>query len=284
MRTWVRTTLAMIVVVALGLPAVAFADEATKVIEYFRKKSNLPPNLPAKVADLKDSGIKGAREGVIEIGNAPNVRKQPFLISSDGRYVVFASVDDLTVDPFEQIRNKISLKDRPSKGPKDAKVTIVEYSEFQCPYCKRGHETVRDQVLKEYGDRVKLVFKHFPLQSIHPWAEPAAVASDCVFKQNPAAFWKVHDALFDGQREINLQNLKDKVHAAVAADGVDKAALDDCIDNQRTLAQVKADQEEGISVGVTGTPAFFINGRMLSGAQPFERFKAIIDDELASRK
>ena len=137
--------------------------------------------------------------------------------------------------------------------------------------------------MKEYEGKVRLVFKNFPLQSIHPWAEPAAVAAECAYKQNPEAFWKVYNYLLQNQKEINAQNLKEKVLTAVG-DGVDKAALTDCIDNQKTLAQVKADQQEGTTVGVNGTPAFLINGRLLSGAQPAAQFKAIIDDEMASKK
>ena len=270
--------LASVLIGATLAPVVLRADDTAKVIEYFRKKANLPANAPVTVSELKDSPIKGAKQGVIQVGS----QQQPFLLSADGRYAVFSSIDDLTVNPYEEVMKRLTIKDRPTKGPKDARVTIVEFSEFQCPYCARGYQTMKNQVLKEYGDRVRLVFKHFPLQSIHPWAEPAAVATDCVFKQKPEAFWAVHDALFDSQREINAQNLKEKVIAAVAKDGIDTKALQECMDKQSTLAQVKADQQNGIENGVKGTPAFFINGCFLSGAQPFEAFKAIIDDELSS--
>jgi protein-disulfide isomerase len=276
-------TIALVWTLATLAPVVVVADDGDKVAEYFRKKANLPPSVTAKVADVKDSKIKGAKEGVLEMTSGANNQKQPFLMSNDGRYVVFAAVEDITVNPFEAVAKKISLKDRPSRGPADAKVTIVEYSDFQCPFCSRGYNTLENEVMKEYEGKVRLVFKNFPLQSIHPWAEPAAVAAECAFKQNPEAFWKVYNYLFQNQKDITAQNLKEKVLTAVG-DGVDKAALTDCIDNQKTLAQVKADQQEGTTVGVNGTPAFLINGRLLSGAQPAAQFKAIIDDELASKK
>jgi protein-disulfide isomerase len=276
-------TIALVWTLAALAPVVVVADDGDKVAEYFRKKANLPPSVTAKVADVKDSKIKGAKEGVLEMTSGANNQKQPFLMSNDGRYVVFAAVEDITVNPFEAVAKKISLKDRPSRGPADAKVTIVEYSDFQCPFCSRGYSTLENEVMKEYEGKVRVVFKNFPLQSIHPWAEPAAVAAECAFKQNPEAFWKVYNYLFQNQKDITAQNLKEKVLTAVG-DGVDKAALTDCIDNQKTLAQVKADQQEGTTVGVNGTPAFLINGRLLSGAQPAAQFKAIIDDELASKK
>lgn len=283
MKIVVRVTqaaLALALVAGPLVPVVAHADEASQVIEYFRKKANVPPNVPAKVVDMKDSKIKGAKEGFIELGTPPRTQKQPFLVSTDGRYAVFGSIDDLTVNPYDEVMKKIDIKGHPTRGPKDAKVTIVEYSDFQCPFCARGYQSI-EQVLKEYEGKVKFVFKDFPLTSIHPWAQPAAVAADCVYKQSPDAYWKVYNYLFENQRDVNAQNLKDKVTEA-AGSGIDKAALGDCIDNQKTLADVKAEQAEGESVGVNGTPAFFINGRLLSGAQPPDRFKAVIDDELAS--
>jgi protein-disulfide isomerase len=268
---------------AVLLAATASAGDE-KLIEYFRKKTNLPPDVVAKVVDVKDSKIKGAKEGTIELTRGANSQRQSFVMSADARYVVFGTVEDVTVNPYVEVMKKISLKGRPSRGPEDAKVTIVEFSDFQCPFCTRGYTTLEQQVMKEYDGKVRLVFKHFPLQSIHPWAEPAAVAADCAFQQKPQAFWKLYDYYFQNQKDITQQNLKEKVAAALADEGIDMAKLNDCIDNQKTLAQVKADQQEGSTVGVNGTPAFFINGRLLSGAQPFEQFKAVIDDELASAK
>ena len=287
MKIAVRVTYAALACALLGgilAPITARADESDKVIEYFRKKANVPPGVNAKIADLKDSAtMKGVREGVLELSQGTQTQKQPFIISKDGRYVVFGDITDLTIDPYKQVMEKISLKDSPTKGPAGAKVTIVEYSDFQCPFCSRGYQTLENQVLKEYGDRVKVVFKYFPLTSIHPWAEPAAVAAQCAYVQKPDAFWKVYDYLFQNQKDMNVQNLKEKVIAA-AGDSVDGAKLGTCIDKQETLAKVKADTQEGTTVGVNGTPAFIINGRLLSGAQPFEQFKAILDSELASAK
>jgi protein-disulfide isomerase len=275
--------LALSLVAVTLIPVTVRADESSKVVEYFRKKANVPPNVPAKVVDLKDSAIKGAKEGFIELGTPPRTQRQPFLISKDGKFAVFAAVNDLSVDPYKEVMKKISLKDQPTRGPANAKVTIVEYSDFECPFCARGYNTLENQVMKQYDGKVRLVFKNFPLTSIHPWAQPAAIAGECVYAQSHDAFWKLYNYFFENQHDINPQNLKEKVDAAVGSDGIDKTKLNDCMDNQKTLAEVNSDQKEGESIGVNGTPAFFINGRLLSGAQPFEQFKAVIDSELASK-
>jgi protein-disulfide isomerase len=254
------------------------ADDATtkKLIEYYRRKGNVPPSSQVEVKDLKDSKIKGAKTGTLKVGP----RDVNFLVSDDGRYAVFGDLEDLTVDPFANVMKKISLKGKPHKGSENAKVTIVEYSDFQCPFCSRGYHTIEDQVLKDYGDKVKFIYKNFPLP-MHPWAEPAAVASECALEQKPEAFWKLYSFYFNNQQSITKDNLKEKSLEALKDDKIDAAKFTDCVDNQKTLPAVKADQAEGSSVVVTVTPALIINGRLVSGAQPAENFKAVIDDELA---
>jgi len=281
--SWLRTLGTAAVVAAVLAVSPAAAQDTDTVVKYFRKKANIPPNATVAVKDVKDSPIKGAKQGIIEVANGPQVRAVAFTMSSDGRYVIFAEVEDVTVDPFKKVAEKINLKGKPFKGKDGAKVTIVEYSDFQCPFCTRGYSTVENEVLKEYGDQVKFVYKHFPL-NFHPWAEPAAVAVECVGQQNKDAYWKLYAYYFENQKEINPQNLKEKTKEALKDSKIDQAKFDKCFDNKETLAQVKAEMAEGQSVGVTGTPAFLINGRLLSGAQPFAQFKAVIDDELASSK
>jgi protein-disulfide isomerase len=279
-----RTRLVLLAVL-LGVTtgsALAQSLNTDQIGKYYRKKNNVPPAQAINVTGVKDSVIKGAKEGTLEIGTAPQVRKVPFIASPDGKYVIFGEVSDVTVDPSKAVMAKIKLDGAPCKGPKDAKVTIVEYSDFQCPFCAKGYTTVEQQVLKEYGDKVKFCFKDFPL-AFHPWAEPAAIAAECVREQKPDAYWKVYDGFFQNQKDVNPTNVKDKAFE-FAGGGIDRAKFDDCVDNKKTQAGVKADQAEGGSVGVTGTPSFVINGRLLVGAQPFEQFKAVIDDEMASAK
>jgi len=164
----------------------------------------------------------------------------------------------------------------PARGPKDAKVTIVEFSDFQCPYCGAAFGTV-EQLMQQYAGKVKLVFRQFPLP-MHPQAEKAAEASLCAADQNK--FWEFHDLLFKNQKKLEVPDLKVQAAAAGVADG---AKFAQCLDSGEKKKQVDSDLEAGQAAGVNGTPAFFINGVFLNGAMPIEEFKKVIDPELASR-
>ena len=266
---------------APGSVALAADDDATmsRIADYYRRQSNLPPDVSITVTDVKDSTIKGAKAATLQLSRGGQSQTVDILMSPDGQYVVFGSVEDVTADPFAEVMKKITVDGHPAKGPKNAKVTIVEFSDFQCPYCARAHDTLSNEVLKQYGDKIRLVYKNFPL-GFHKWAEPAAIAGLCIFDQKPDAFWKFYDYFFANQKDINETNVKDKALAAVADIKLDKDKFGKCFDEKTPLDRVKADMSEGQQVGVTGTPAFIINGRKISGAQPFQNFKSVIDDEL----
>jgi len=173
---------------------------------------------------------------------------------------------------LEPLRVPVEVAGRPIRGREDAPVTIVEFSDFQCPYCSRARPTV-NRVRDTYGDKVRVVFRHFPLQ-IHPEAQKAGEAAACAGEQGK--FWEMHDRLFANQSALQVADLK--AHAAGL--GLDAEAFGRCLDSARHAAAVQRDVEEGAEYGVSGTPAFFINGRPLVGAQPFESFAQVIDDEL----
>ncbi len=163
----------------------------------------------------------------------------------------------------------------PSVGPKDAKVTIVEFSDFECPFCARGRENVA-KVMAKYEGKVRLVFRQFPL-SFHAHAKKAGEAALCANAQDK--FWAFHDALFAEQKKLSVEDLK----ATAKTLGLDEAAFNTCLDTGAMEKILAADMAAGSKAGVTGTPAFFINGVMLSGAQGPEAFERIIDAELASK-
>jgi len=173
-------------------------------------------------------------------------------------------------------RQTIAAGDRPARGPAKAPIEMVEFSDFQCPFCLRANPTVQ-QVMSTYGDRVRLVYRHFPLPN-HANARPAAEASACAGEQGK--FWQYHDRLFANQGRLDAADLK----AHAAALGLDTSKFNSCVDAHKSKAVVDADIRDGEDAGVTGTPAFFINGRVLSGAQPFDAFKRIIDEELELNK
>ena len=165
--------------------------------------------------------------------------------------------------------------DGPARGPKDAPVTIVEFSDFECPYCGQAHDTV-EQVMNTYAGKVRLVYRQFPL-SFHPHAAKAAEAALCAADQGK--FWEYHDVLFKNQKKLEPVDLK--AHASEV--GMDAQKFGQCLDSGDKKKAVDADQQAGLAAGVGGTPAFFINGIFLNGAQPIDEFKKVIDGELASR-
>jgi protein-disulfide isomerase len=173
-------------------------------------------------------------------------------------------------------RQTVATEGSPAKGPANAPIELVEFSDFQCPYCFRATPTVK-QVLSAYGDKIHFVYRHYPLPN-HPNARPAAEAAACAADQGK--FWPFHDRLFQDPSKLSQSDLKHD-----AADlGLDTAKFDGCVDSHKLKAVVDADLQAGLEAGVDGTPAFFINGRMLSGAQPFDVFKRIIDEEIELKK
>ncbi len=173
-------------------------------------------------------------------------------------------------------RQAVAAANSPAKGPAKAPVEMIEFSDFQCPYCLRADPTVQ-QVLSTYGDRIRFVYRHYPLPN-HPNARPAAEAAACAGEQDK--FWQYHDRLFADPTKLTDPDLKR--HAAEL--GLNTGQFNGCLDSHKLKAKVDTDLKAGEEAGVNGTPAFFINGRVLSGAQPFEAFKKIIDEELALKK
>ena len=171
-----------------------------------------------------------------------------------------------------------SEDDDPVKGNKDAPVTMIEFSDFQCPFCGRFYSQTLAQIQKDYIDtgKVKFVYRDFPLSSIHPQAQIAAEAGECADDQGK--FWEYHNKIFENQALLSEASLKQW-----AVDlGLDADEFNDCLDSGKQKQEVQKDFNDGSSYGVSGTPAFFINGVMVSGAQPFANFKAVIDKELSS--
>jgi protein-disulfide isomerase len=167
----------------------------------------------------------------------------------------------------------IDLTGKTARGNENAKVVIVEFSDFQCPFCGRVQQTI-EQILKDYNGSVKLYYKHFPLTQIHPYAQKAAEAAELAADQGK--FWEYHDKLFQNQNNLDTESLK----RYAAELGLDTNKFNKGLESGEKAAIVNKDLQEGLSLGVQGTPTFFINGRILVGAQPYSAFKQIIDEEL----
>ncbi len=169
----------------------------------------------------------------------------------------------------------VNIKEAPFKGGADAKVTIVEYSDFQCPFCSKAASTLAE-LEKKYGSKVKVVFKNYPLP-FHNQARTAAVAALCANEQGVKYFWKMHDAMFADQTKLD----KDNLLATAKKSGVKEADFKTCLEAAKPMAVIDADIADGQKLGIKSTPTFFVNGKLVSGAQPIEVFSEVIDEELA---
>ena len=223
-------------------------------------------HLAAHAAELEPYGEAGARAEAERRVRAERVaqRRFGFLAELRARTAVAVALAPprVAVEPVGA-----------SRGPAGAPVTIVEFCEFQCPYCRRVQPTL-GQVLARYGDRVRLVYRHYPLAR-HANAKKAAEAVECAGEQGK--FWPLHDRLFANPSLLAVPDLK----AHARAVGLNGAAFDACLDSGKHAARWRKDLAEAESYGSPGTPLFFINGRLVSGAQPFAVFQRVIDEELA---
>ena len=198
-----------------------------------------------------------------------------FILGLGSGYLLWGqSTRPATAGTTEIQRVKVSTEGDPSIGPEDAPVTIVEFSDYQCPYCQAWYEQTFDRLMANYPDQIRFVYRDLPLPG-HPESLPAAEAANCAGEQG--GYWKFHDALFSGQYALG----RTAFEQYAADQGLDIAAFTACLDDHHTQDEVKADAADATSLGLNGTPSFVINGRILVGALPFESFKAIIDEELA---
>jgi len=220
----------------------------------------------ANKKQLGDASFDEVRPRIVEFlkGQEAQEKQAAFLASLRAKYAVTVKLKAPVVE--------IGDGGRPAKGSASAPITIIEFSDYECPYCKRAEPSVA-KVLETYGDKVRLVFRDYPLP-FHANAKPAAMAAACA--EDQGKFWEYHDKLFTASA------LNEETYRSLAGEvGLDQGSFDECLASEKHSELIDKDIADASAVGVRGTPAFFINGRMISGAQPFEKFKEIIDEELA---
>ena len=230
------------------------------------------------VSTFKDSKLTGFKEGSFNMGGRQTV---PVYIGGNGKFLVLGTeLYDTTVDPQKEIVEKISLKDVPVKGADNAKVVIVEYSDFQCPFCKRGKDML-PQILKDYNGKIKIAYKQMPLKN-HNWAMNAAIAATCAYQEGGNdKFWALHDKLFDNQKDITLENSKEKFDQYAKEIGLDTKKFDACLDSKEAKAKVESQMDEATAIGVQSTPTFVVNGMIVPGANP-DGLKSAIEIQLSA--
>jgi len=257
---------------SLGQPLWALNKEA--FTDHLRKAFNIDPQMNITIGDMSPSQFPGLSSFTVTIDQY----KQSVFLSQDERYYLWGNAFDLTIDPDQDRASKISTKGIPMKGPKTAPVTVIVYSDIQCPNCQKAHEMIDARLLKEYPTQVRLGFKQFPL-SMHNWAEAASAAVICAGDQNDGAFWKMADELYKSAPQISTGTVRSKSMEIAAKIPLNKEKFKTCLDNPDTMQKIREQKNEGTAIGVNATPSFFVNGRLVRGAN-FEALKAVIEEKL----
>jgi protein-disulfide isomerase len=289
-----RRFLIAVVFLCLGCTAQANSPEVNQRIERQVRVflgDKIPPSVNVEVGPRTASTeFPGYDQVAVTLSQGERKQAMDFLVSKDGASLVRVLKFDISKDPYAEIVKKIDVKGRPVRGNKDAKVTIVNFDDFQCPFCSRMHSALTQDVLKMYGDRVRIIYKDFPLSEIHPWAIHAAVDANCLAAQSSDAYWQYADYLHANQRQISAGEQKppftqqfaalDKSAADIARQlKLQAAPLEACIKAQSATA-VLASVQEGVVLGISATPSLFVNGERVDGAVPMKELQAMINRAL----
>jgi protein-disulfide isomerase len=288
--TTIRRSFLILLLVCLGCVAQSTPpDVARKIERQVRSYYTLPPDVTVNVGPITPSTDLAGYDGVtVTIDGGDNKPKDyKFLISKDRNTMIRLTKFDLTKDPFAELMSKIDVAGRPTRGAKSSRVVVVNFDDFECPYCAAMHRTLFPEILKEYGDRVTFVYKDYPLTEIHPWAVHAAVDANCLNVQNTDAYWDFADYIHANKHDIdNEKTLGARLEAidkVALAQGqkhnLDANKLQACVKAQNEDA-VKASMKEGDDLGVNATPTLFINGQKIDGAVPIGEIRAALDNAL----
>ena len=268
---------------ATATPAAAAQSPTQKNIEaYLRYLYAFGQDVLLVVGPPKQSPVDGLLETNIDLTIGDNKQAVKFYVSKDGQYLFRGELSDMTKDLLAENRAMIQMNDAPSLGDSKAAVTLVEYSDFQCPVCRSLHDVVRG-MLPNYAGKVRLIFKDFPLEQLHPWARTAAIAGRCAYQQDPKAFWKMYDFIYDNQELISAANAWTKMIDYAGQSGLDADQFKGCMASPEAGAAVNASRANGQQLDVNSTPTVFVNGRRLVGADP-HLLEQYINYELAQQK
>jgi protein-disulfide isomerase len=268
---------------AAAATSTAATSPTQKTIEaYLRHLYAFGPNVALVVGAPKPTQVDGMLETNIDLTIDGNKQTVKFYVSKDGKFLFQGDLSDMTKDPLAQNLAQIQMKDSPSLGDSNATVTLVEYSDFECPVCRKLHDALRE-ILPNYAGNVRVVFKDFPIEQLHPWARTAAIAGRCAYQQDPKAFWKLYDLIYDNQEIISAANAWTKMMDYAGQSGLDADAFKACMASPEASAAVNASRANGQLLDVNSTPTVFVNGRRMVGADA-HLLEQYINYELAQQK
>ncbi len=268
-------------------PALADAELAQRIERQLRVSYTVPPTVTVHISPPRASEFPNYDTITVTFDGDGKKQDSEFLLSKDHKTLARMTRMDLSKDPYAEKMKKIDIKGRPVRGNPNAKVVVVNYDDFQCPYCSKVHQTLFPELLKEYGDRIAFIYKDYPLSEIHVWADHAAVNANCLAAQSSEAYWDFADYIHNNRDQVNSEKGLDNQFAALdritTSEGkkfkVDAGKLQSCVKAQVDDA-VKISVKEGDALGVSGTPTMFVNGQMIDGARPVSEFRAVFDSAL----
>ncbi len=272
----------LIAALFLALPVSAAALDKEAVGSHLQEAYEIPAQVKIELGDPKPSKVPGFQELEVLFKVGGRTQADKLFISDDGRFYILGGFQDVRVSPSQRRVDVMNIRKSAFRGPRKAPVQVVEYTDFECVFCKRGFEMMRDRIMKDYPKKVRWIYKSMPLVAIHPWARPAAVAAECANLQGHDQFWKLHDALFERQRQINIANFDEELAKIVDEAGINKKRFDSCYDKQATASVVDSDMAEASQLGISGTPAFVVNGFRIKGAD-YEGLKNAVDNALKGK-
>jgi protein-disulfide isomerase len=289
--TFARRAFLVLLLVCLGCSAQLAPSAPADVVKLLERQIRATYSVPSEVkvtfSPLRPSDFPNFDAVTVTFDESGKKHDYEFLLAKDRKTLLRMTRIDLTKDPYAETMKKIDVTGRPTRGAKDAKVVAVNYDDFECPFCSRMHAALFPTLLKEYGDRVLFIYKDYPLDEIHPWAIHAAVDANCLAAQNTDAYWDLADYLHANQKEISAEKTRDGQNAALdkltfqqgQKHNLDATKLQACVKAQDDKS-VRASQREGDKVGVSATPAMFVNGQKIDGAVPIEEVRAVLDSAL----
>ena len=274
--------LATLLLAAVPLLAQTKATLDKAALEAYLRHAELwIPQVAVTIDDPQPSAyLPGFSEVAVHLTYQGQSKDERYYVSQNGKSVVKGDVYDLTKSPFQSALDRIKTENQPSYGKAGAPVSIVVFGDFQCPVCKAEADVMRKNLVQSFPDKVQVFFKDFPLESIHPWARAASDTGRCIYKQDPQAFWKFHDWIYENQEGVTGDNLNSKVMAWAGTASVDTIQLGRCVDGKVTDSEVAQNMAEGRALGVDATPTSFINGRKLVGAMEWPILQQLVNLEI----
>jgi protein-disulfide isomerase len=258
----------------------------TAVLEaYVRHLLVWPASVDVTIGDPTPAPIAGFYAVKVRGSLGGKTQEESFYVSADSQNIIRGDVFNVNSSPFEADLKILKTDNQPFLGTPGAPVTVIEFADFQCPYCKQEAGVVRNQLMAAFSGQIQLIYMDYPLESIHPFARGAAIMGRCIYTQNNDSFWAYHDWILQHQGEITAENLRPMALDYAKSDkNLDITSLTACMTAPEPRAQVDRTIAMGDELKINATPTFFINGRRLVGTIALENLKIVVEHEIAWAK